>query len=59
MVSYRDGRYYGNSDDEWPTENVENGAEGIMFDGGKRYFDAEANAWVDWTETAPTPDAEG
>ena len=58
MVSYRDGKYYGHNDEEWPTENVQNGSEGVVFEGGKRYFDAEANEWVDWTETPPA-DPEG
>lgn len=58
MVSYKDGRYYGNSDDEWPTENVQNGAEGILIDGGKRYFDKSTSKWVDWSETPPTDGTE-
>lgn len=52
MVTYRNGKYYGlSTDTDWPTENVPNGAEGIMIDGGRRYFDAGTNAWIDWAET--------
>lgn len=52
MVTYRDGKYYGlSTDNDWPTTNVPNGAEGIMIDGGRRHFDASTNTWIDWSET--------
>ena len=58
MVTYRDGKYYGlSTDNDWPTDNVPNGAEGIMLDGGRRYFDASTQAWLDWTDTG-TDDAQ-
>lgn len=48
MVSYRDGAYYGKKDDEWPTEGVENGAIGIVIEGGVVCFDESTSQWVPW-----------
>ena len=48
-ATYRDGAWYGKKTDTWPTIGVENGAFGIVIDGGIKCFDAENAQWLDWS----------